>query len=83
MRRPWQAEATFVNGAKFTFGVHGTPAGVLLKSCRLLAEFPDEMDQLSLERLRSEHPQAEAIQADHPRGMHHEPSVSHPSTPAE
>lgn len=50
-RRAWQAEATFANGAKFTFGVHGSLPGALLKSYRMLAEFPVEADHLRLQRV--------------------------------
>lgn len=50
-RRAWQAEATFVNGATFTFGVHGSLPGAILKSYRLLATFPVEVDHLRVERI--------------------------------
>lgn len=71
-RRAWQAEATFVNGAKFTFGVHGSLPGALLKSYRLLAEMPVEADRLRLHRVYQKG-QRLAEQADRlraPSGVH-------------
>lgn len=85
-RRAWQGRATFANGAVFTFGVHGSLPGALLKSYRLLAGFPVPADQLTLERIywkgRRLRERNERLQAGLPSGAR-ELSAPLSSSPAE